>query len=472
MGQALRGTDPQAGAIWLALFATAGALATCINLGTLHDGQTADSLLLSLISTQRWTSFYWFQDRYGMLVPLLAMPVHSPLANLLFQGSLMTTAALLAPFTVARFLCASTRAWVAAGALANVLLLFFTSHHLQFDWFVAQPYALAIGLGFAGLIAIEAARGLAARAAAVLLLVLAHWVNLSVLITLAPALLLRRGSVGAWTALGLGTAAGITAARLVDAPPTTTALIPIDEWPQAWLTLLRSTWVWLAHAPLLWLVLAGTLLTAIGLQRSGGGRQLRVAAVALGAALMHWVAVGSFEWVRLNQYVPRYSLPSLLMLAVAAAIVFAAPMRRRYGSICAGAWLGVYALALLSYGKPSLGGVKVRLDLRVGGMTAEVIRSGARVFAGEYWIVWPAIFHANYTLYGSGAPQVFGLTHRSAVTNDLWLDRGPILVATAPGDGAAAKHAAAVGIQLELVEHRPSIDLFKATPHPPAASVY
>src|SRR6185503_14643174 len=149
----------------------------------------------------------------------------------------------------------------------------------------------------------------------------------------------------------------------------------------------RSTWVWLAHAPLLWLVLAGTLLTAIGVQRSGGGRQLRVAAVAVGAALVNWFAVGSFEWVRFNQYVARYSLPSLLMLAVAAGIVLAAPMRRRYASICAGAWLGVYALALLSYGKPSLYGVKVRLDLRVGAMTAEVVRSGASVLAGEYWTV-------------------------------------------------------------------------------------
>ena len=146
----------------------------------------------------------------------------------------------------------------------------------------------------------------------------------------------------------------------------------------------------------------------------------------MGAALMNWLAVGSLEWVRLNQYAPRYSLPSLLMLAVAAGIVFAAPMRRRSTSLCAAAWLGVYALALLSYGRPSLDGVKVRLDLRWGAMTFEVVRSGARVVAGEYWTVWPAVFHANYTLHGSGAPQVFGLTYRSAATNDLWLGRGPI----------------------------------------------
>ena len=80
------------------------ALAAWIGLGSLHDLQHADSLLTVLISTQRWTPFFWGQDRFGMLVPLLAMPLRHPLANLLAQGWLMSTAALLAPFVMARFL--------------------------------------------------------------------------------------------------------------------------------------------------------------------------------------------------------------------------------------------------------------------------------------------------------------------------------------------------------------------------------
>jgi hypothetical protein len=220
----------------------------------------------------------------------------------------------------------------------------------------------------------------------------------------------------------------------------------------------------------LWLVAAGTLLAALGIQWRGGARELRMAAVALAATLIQWLAVAPLEWVRLNQYYPRYSLSSLLMLAVAAAIVLAVALRRRSVSVCAGAWLAVYALAFLAYGRPSLEAVKLRLDLRLGAMTAEIVSSGARVVAGDYWNVWPAVFHANLALYGSGAPQVLGLTYRSSVTNDLWLDRVPIVVATAPGDGAAAKHAADIGLQLELIEHRASIDLFKATPLTPAAA--
>ena len=82
---------------------TAG-VAAWMGLGSLHDFQHADSLLTVLISTQRWTPFFWGQDRFGMLVPLVAMPIRDPLANLLVQGWLMTTGALLAPFVVARFL--------------------------------------------------------------------------------------------------------------------------------------------------------------------------------------------------------------------------------------------------------------------------------------------------------------------------------------------------------------------------------
>ena len=38
-----------------------------------------------LVSLQRWTPFYWDQERYGMLIPALALPVRDPLLNLLLQ---------------------------------------------------------------------------------------------------------------------------------------------------------------------------------------------------------------------------------------------------------------------------------------------------------------------------------------------------------------------------------------------------
>ena len=73
-----------------------GATAAWMNLASLHESEHADSLLLVLVSTQRWTPFYWGQDRFGMLLPLLAMPVRQPVLNMVVQGFLSTVAVLLA----------------------------------------------------------------------------------------------------------------------------------------------------------------------------------------------------------------------------------------------------------------------------------------------------------------------------------------------------------------------------------------
>ncbi len=71
---------------WLVVAILIAGLAAWMGLGTLHQFQHADSLLTVLISTQRWTPFFWGQDRFGMLVPLVAMPIRHPLANLLVAG--------------------------------------------------------------------------------------------------------------------------------------------------------------------------------------------------------------------------------------------------------------------------------------------------------------------------------------------------------------------------------------------------
>src|SRR5882672_8519621 len=158
-----------------------------MGLGSLHDFQHADSLLTVLISTQRWTPFFWGQDRFGMLVPLMAMPVRDPLVNLLVQGWVMTVAALLAPFVMARFLIRRTGGWMAIGALADTLFLLIATPAAQFDWLVTQPYGLSIALGFAALVVADDRDGLGAAVTALVLLILASWVNIGVLVMLAIA---------------------------------------------------------------------------------------------------------------------------------------------------------------------------------------------------------------------------------------------------------------------------------------------
>jgi hypothetical protein len=62
------------------------AYAIVVGRSTRH--QNADSLIPIFVSLESWSLFYWGQDRFGMLTPLLALPVRDSFINLLFQNFL------------------------------------------------------------------------------------------------------------------------------------------------------------------------------------------------------------------------------------------------------------------------------------------------------------------------------------------------------------------------------------------------
>ena len=57
-------------------------------------------------------------------------------------------------------------------------------------------------------------------------------------------------------------------------------------------------------------------------------------------------------------------------------------------------------------GMPSLAGVRRIIDQRCGAMTAELIDARCTHLAGDYWSVWPAIFHVNLAC-ASGASRAW-----------------------------------------------------------------
>src|SRR5439155_21782679 len=118
----------------------------------------------------------------------------------------------LAPFLDSRLLVDESRDCFDDGALTNILLLVLPRPDVQFGWLVVQPYALSPALGTAGLIVCEKP-GRMALGAATVLIVLAHWVNLSVIVIVAPLALLRRRSATrpiTITISGVGVGAALT----------------------------------------------------------------------------------------------------------------------------------------------------------------------------------------------------------------------------------------------------------------------
>jgi len=442
-------------------------LAAWIDGSRLHDAQNADSLLPVLVSIQHWTVFFWGEDRFGMLVPLLALPFHNPFVNLLVQGWLTIAAALLAPFLVSLYLDGDGP-WVANGALADACLLLVVSTGLRFDWLITQPYAVSITLALASLLLIERSHGhRGVLGVALVLMLLAHWVNLGVCLAIVPLAVVRVRSMLAHVSMvAAGAAGGALIKALSEAPSTTTGILPIAEWPHGWLQLARTASMDIAHPAVLGAIAALALCGAVSAAMSARpAASLRVAAMALLAGVAYWLVVGALEHVQRNDYYPRYVLPSLLLFGVAATrLVIVSDRRSRLTAFLTSATLAAGAIS--AYGAPSLHQVRKNMDRTIGAMTPAIIDVGATVVTGDYWTVWPAVFHANVVRYEkTGRGGIYALTYRSDPTNPLWMrraDTDPVVLVAPRFDKEAPVYIDRAGVPITFRMNRGELLVYLA----------
>ncbi|HEY6100070.1 MAG TPA: hypothetical protein VIW03_11605, partial [Anaeromyxobacter sp.] len=407
--------------------------AALVDLGRFHGLEHGDSILPVLVSLQRWTPFYWDQERYGMLVPLLALPVRDPLWNLLLQRGALVLAGLGAVVLLARHVLAG-RDWPLAGALAAGGLLAAAPAPWLFEYLGDQPYGLSLLLALGGLAVAEPApdarRGWPRLAAGLALVAAAHWVNAATGILLLALALARaaadriegeepraiRSRLAVDGALLLaGLAAGQAFLRLwpvltqhplrLDVAP-----LPMGDLPAAWTALLANAWRDAGEWPTV-LVAAGAaglgVLSLPSLRPRLPGALLRVAAL-LAAALAYALFAGSLRWVQENAFHWRYLAPSAVLVHLAAISLLAEPLARlprlaRPAGLAALALLPAAALA--AYGAPSPAGVRADLDRAAGRYTADVLSARCRLVAGDYWSVWPAVWHAALVSRERGEPR-------------------------------------------------------------------
>ncbi len=448
---------------WLVVAILTAALAAWMGLGTLHQFQHADSLLTVLVSTQRWTPFFWGQDRFGMLVPFVVMPIRHPLANLLAQGWLMTAAALLAPFVMARFLTGRAGPWLAIGACSNTLFLLVATPAVQFDWLVAQPYGLSISLGFAALVLAADVPRVPAALTALVLLALACWVNIGVGLMLAIAtVIVGSRPVRLLALVAMATMLASLVARYGATAHTVTSLAAPRQWLDGWRQLLEGLPGVTASPGTVIGIAVGTAVAVVWLCRSSGLPPWRLAAAIVAMAAITWLVVGMSLWVGMNRYVFRYMYPTLMIAGVGVSIVVAALFATRAKALAAAALTAWAAAAVVRYGTPSLARVERDIDARFGAKTAAVLHSGATVVGGDYWRVWPAVFHVNLALARMHAhAQVFGLAYRSEETDRLWQHAGAsILIAGSPEDPSVEAVAGEHGVAATLQTRLPEIDLY------------
>jgi hypothetical protein len=484
-----------------------------IDLGTLHRLQHGDSLLPVLVSLQRWTPYFWEQDRYGMLIPLLARPLTNPFANLLFQGFLNVFFGLSAFFVLARYIVPGPT-YPLVGALGAAAFLTLTPALYRFDYLMDANYGLWLVLGLGSLIVIEPRPG-GGRPSwgrwliALVLVVMAHWVYGAAALYLGTLVVLRtlfapgfvreafqslrdrsltvRGHLGRFARSGPGQAlllllagflAGRELTRFARHHTTVFAALPLAEWPQAWGKLVAQTAR--ALAPGTWpLVLGaaaglGVLYCLVGARGALGaipwGNVAALAATAVAVALF----MGTRRWLKLNTYEPRYLLPSALLIQGALVIVVVEPFgrawvtrwRRTLPPLAAALLFGS---ALWAYGTPSPRRVRADLD-RLGTLTPDVLAAGCTHLAGNYWTVWKTVFHANLTLYERGDPRtIWGVTFRGQPASDLWRSRPQEerCVCIAVGDPFGDNWLLAYGFsRFRDVQRWPTIRVLRRQPKP------
>jgi hypothetical protein len=315
------------------------------------------------------------------------------------------------------------------------------------------------------------ADGVAPRAArwllGVALLILAHWVNVSVFLLVVPTLVVtRRLTRRSLSAAAIGMATGIVFAGFSSAPHTTAGIAPFSTWPHGWAELLsRTTASAIAHPAWLALLAVTTIVVAIVLavsRRVYAPMWAAVAATIL--AMEYWLAVGGSKWVELNVYLPRYIYPSLMLLGVGFSILLMSLLVGRLGKTPAVAFVAAVAVV---YGLPSSSRFRRHIDADFSRLTPEILVTQATVISGDYWTVWPSVFDANLAQYErSGRIAVYGLTYRSAETDQLWCGTEDVLLAAASQDRAVGVFAERIRLPLRFLEHKTSIDLFAAGPCP------
>ena len=416
-------------------------------LSTQPIGQNADGLIQTLFSIQRLTLFYWGQDRFANLLPLLAMPVQDPHLNALAQLALRVALGLLAPLFFCLLAARDTgSAWRATLAASTLFLAFAPQRMVHEALVEASPYGTSFALVALALLLFRKARdvgqagGQVLLAAGLVLTCAAYLVNMSLVLITAPLLAGEAALFGSALAiefglaslLGVGVAAALMGAAATAGPTsmrfaeTSVGLLYFGR------LLLGKTGLFLLGS----IVAVPGVALLLGLRGRAAGvrRLLGHGATLTGTFVASLVLISLSSWVVMNYLHPRYLVPSFFLASALGglSLVHLADGLVRDRVIRNLAVLGTCAMLLAVAGRrhpldgAPLGTIVDPMRSEVAGAVAGAVQQrGLDGIAGDYWDVWPAVFEAEQIAHDTGQPagQVFGITYRGEVRRAAFVAR-------------------------------------------------
>ncbi len=443
-----RELPPPAGPVWPVWlsYASLTLLSLTVCFGDIQRFHTSDSAITALMSLDRFTPFFWNENRVGNLTPLAMMWVRSPYLNLILQTLLYTSGPILCIALLNRFCGAPDEVKLRrAMRLQLTALIAFSAVRLNTMsyqvLFLSDPMLLSV---FLYLIALQAAvagrrfgwRGVTASAVASFL---GAWLYIAnVVFALAVVALsfpLRdwkrnwRGQPGVSTAILVSTA---LLERFWSHFYRGPRFLVLQSLPDAYSTFIRMT------ESDFTLMFRGEVVAALAFLGFVGLLILRTRSkfdpwinrrflalfagcIALGAA------ISMSPWPRLNLFHPRYfavpaaGLTMLASLAAAEVALRILERSRASRSFSMALFLAAIAatngLAIAHFGFPSYTRAKASLA-SVTAMDRDSIRDlGCTHLIGSYWNVWMRVFDSNAAFEDR---RLWGVANRAEATRDRW----------------------------------------------------
>lgn len=358
----------------------------------------ADSLIPIFVSLEQWSLFYWGQDRFGMLTPLLALPFHDSFNNLVVQN--VISVALLIAGAVAAFARAGIRRPVIA-ALVFLAILAIAGRSFVFLLMTTnQSYAPA--LGFAGMALYFCRDRLdpIRLAIAAVLMMIAGWANggvaLMVLFITIPLVLLTPWLPRVnWMSVQLAfcAAASIVGHRVLQqfVPDRTTFLLPPAPGDIPGLLLKFWTQTGDLGAPIFWAIVVVSWIAALVLC---AGPERKVWRLGLIGVAVFAIGYGCLMAVMFHGR-SRYFAPAApVLLGLPLTVIALMPSVARALTSYAAAAIALIALTAAGFRLP--GAAREDLIAHLGRGQAERVHA-QRVAAvtGDYWQGWELLFAAN-----------------------------------------------------------------------------
>jgi hypothetical protein len=403
--------------------------AISVNFSWVQGWNNSDSIVPALISIEKYSPFYWSENRFGMLVPLLASPVRDYGWNLLVQSQLIVFSGIGILLILDSFAWAGAAGRTVRTSIAALSLLVFYKPVASVVLLLpGSPYFVSLFLLLAALhFLLQPGDGTLLRLIGGLaLLGLALWVNVSNVVIGAVA-------VAAWPAslivnlprrAGALALVGVVAAALlyvsVHFPGSDfRELLPVSDWAASLRLLLANVTLTIRETVAFTTIAAAAVYQAFRFRKQAYSP---AHAIVCGALCQIVVTAGS-KWVAQNAHDARYIAGPMFIVLAASVLTLSRPVAAGFEkaagsatatSVCC---LSLVVIVTQTFGFPSKGEAINYIKKAMADIPGPPPEVSCTHIIGSYWYVWEKVFEERLR---TGQRSLWPVSHRSDALRDQW----------------------------------------------------